>query len=129
MRNTFLIFAASVGLLLAPAVALAAPTDASVHYSTAMTQLYGAPAPYTGTLDITINGGILHGYYFPSDYSSLFVAVVGGQTGDRIWLDIGTAQPLRVDARVKSGVIVGTAFTDANDPYTFVAKPISQPAR
>lgn len=92
-----------------------------------MTALYGSPAPYTGSLKLTVtSGGIVRGYYFPSDYSSMYVPVVGGQTGDRIWFDIGNAGSVHIDGRVKNGVIVGTAFDRANGQFSFVANPAGE---
>lgn len=123
MKNQLRIIAVALGLLAlagAPAISATQPTA----YDTALTELYGSPAPYTGTLKLTISAdGIVHGYYFPTDGTSLFVPVTGGQTGNSIWFDIGNDGMYRVQGRVHEGTIVGTAFTHDNQQYTFVANP------
>jgi hypothetical protein len=123
MKKQLRILAAALGLLAlaaAPAISATEPTA----YATALTQLYGSPAPYTGTLKLTIaENGSVHGYYFPSDGSSWFIPVTGGRNGDRIWFDIGDDGMYRVQGRVHDGTIVGTAFTRDNQQYTFVADP------
>lgn len=130
MRHLTLSLVAALALL-APAVP--APVQSAqlpdiTHYATAMTELYGGSGPYSGSLDLRINAdGIVNGYYFPADYSSMFVPVVGGKTGDNIWFDIGSTSLTHVTARLENGVIVGTAFTNAtNNQFTFVAKPTAQ---
>lgn len=129
MKHLILSLAASAALLAAPASALAV-TAPTTHYSTAMTQLYGSSVPYTGSLDLEIaSDGTIHGYYFPADYSSMFVPVVGGKTGNTIWFDIGSRDLTHVEGRLQNGVIVGTAFNNANSQYTFVAKPAAANAR
>jgi hypothetical protein len=103
-----------------PAVCATQPTQ----YDTALTAIYGSVAPYTGTLKLTVSaGGIVRGYYFPSDGTALFIPVTGGQTGQSIWFDIGNDSMYHVNARVRDGAIVGTALTPDNQQYTFVAKP------
>jgi hypothetical protein len=118
--------------LVAPAVSVAATaqTTTTQHYTTSLTELYGSPAPYSGKLDLRVNpSGIVSGYYFPDD-GALYVPVVGGQTGDRIWLDIGRSGNMHVEGRVQAqGVIVGTAFDKGNGQFSFVAQPQSGEAR
>ncbi len=130
MKHLFLSLAAGLTFftLAVPAAAGAAQDPAVTHYATAMTELYGAAGPYSGSLDLRINAdGIVNGYYFPADFSSMFVPVIGGRTGDNIWLDIGSSELTHVNARLENGVIVGTAFTNAtNNQFTFVAKPTAQ---
>lgn len=132
MKNLILTLAAALTLL-AAAVPVGAPaeqTASAAHYSTSMTELYGSNAPFSGALDLSINrNGIVSGYYFPADYSSMFVPVVGGKSGNAIWLDIGSSQITHVEGRVQPGSIVGTAFTATNAQYTFVAKQTAQSAR
>lgn len=129
MKHLILSLAASAALLAAPASALAV-TASTTHYATAMTELYGSNVPYTGSLELEIaSNGSIHGYYFPADYSSMFVPVVGGKSGNSIWFDIGSSDLTRVEGRLQNGVIVGTAFTKANNQYTFVAKPAAANAR
>lgn len=123
MKHQFRILAAALGLLAlagAPAMSATQPTA----YATALTELYGSPAPYTGTLKLTVSeNGIVHGFYFPTDGTSLFIPVTGGQNGTSIWFDIGDDGMYRVQGRVHGGTIVGTAFTRDNQQYTFVASP------
>lgn len=89
-----------------------------------MTELYGSPAPFSGTLDLKVNpGGIVSGYYFEAD-GAMYVPVVGGLTGDRIWLDIGRSGSMHVEGQVEPrGVITGTAFDKASGEFKFVAQP------
>jgi len=107
-----------------PAAVTAAQEPAVTHYATAMTELYGSAVPYSGSLDLRVDAdGIINGYYFPADYSSMFVPVVGGRNGDEVWFDIGSTQLTHVNGRLQNGTIVGTAFSGANTQFTFVAKP------
>jgi hypothetical protein len=123
MKNQLRTAAAALGLLLAACLPAVSATQ-STQYDTALTELYGSAAPYTGTLKITVSAdGIVHGYYFPSDGTALFIPVTGGQTGRSIWFDIGNDGMYHVNAQVRDGSIVGTALTPDNVPYTFVAKP------
>lgn len=116
------------GLVLAAAVlplsAVAAPEAGVVHYATSLTPLHDY-APYTGSLDLTYaSDGTIHGYYFTSDYSAMYVPVVGGVIGDRIWLDIGTSDVLRIQGRVHDGVIDGGAVGQTESAsYSFTAAP------
>jgi hypothetical protein len=123
MKHLLWATAAALGLLLpaaAPAISAPAPTE----YATALTAIYGSDAPYTGTLRLTISdNGIVHGYYFSSDGSVMFVPVNGGKTGESIWFDIGNNSMYHIDGRLRDGKIVGTAFAANNDQYTFVADP------
>lgn len=131
MKKLFQAAAACVGLLTlaVPAAGVAATASTTHNYSTSMTALYGSPAPYTGSLQLTVTPeGIVRGYYFPADMSSMYVPVVGGETGDRIWFDIGNNGSVHIDGRVKDGVIVGTAFDRANGQFSFVANPAGEHA-
>jgi hypothetical protein len=133
MKNQFRAAAALVGLLTlaAPAVSVAATAVTTQHYSTSMTELYGSPAPYSGSLDLKVDpSGIVSGYYFSADGTDLYVPVVGGQSGDHIWLDIGKSGSVHIEGRVQAhGVIVGTAFDKTNGQFSFVANPSSASAR
>lgn len=121
------------GLVLAAALvplsALAAPGGGVVHYATSLTPLH-ENAPYTGSLELTYApDGTIHGYYFTSDYSALYIPVVGGVNGDRIWLDIGASDIMRVQGRVHDGVIDGGVIGPADDQsFTFTAAPESEAA-
>ncbi|HLI96977.1 MAG TPA: hypothetical protein VKT72_12950 [Candidatus Baltobacteraceae bacterium] len=125
MKNQLRTAAAAIGLLLAASLPAVSQTQPK-QYDTALTELYGSAAPYTGTLKLTVSpDGIVRGYYFPSDGTALFIPVTGGQTGQSIWFDIGNGDMYHVDARVLDGSIIGTAVTHDNAQYTFVAKPES----
>lgn len=95
-----------------------------------MTELYGSSAPYSGSLDLSVDSaGIVRGYYFSADGSQMFVPVVGGETANRIWFDIGNSGSVHVEGRVQNrGIIVGTAFDKTNGQFTFVANPAQQAA-
>lgn len=63
------------------------PTE--LHFTTAITQVYGSEYPITGRLDLQVfPGGHLRGYYHTT-YNKLFIEVVGGRDGDYVWFDIG----------------------------------------
>ena len=116
---------ACAGLILALA-AFTAPAAASqpgpLHFSTTLTALTGS-SPYTGSLELTIQqDGTIRGYYFSEDYSLLYVPVVGGRDGESIWLDIGSNDILRVQARMHDGRIDGGAVSGATT-YAFAAAP------
>lgn len=132
MKKLFQAAAACAALLTlaAPAVGVAATAVTTQHYTTSMTELYGSPAPYSGALDLRVDpSGIVSGYYFPTD-GALYIPVVGGQTGNRIWFDIGNRGNIHIEGRVQpQGVIVGTAFDKANGQFTFVANPTAENAR
>lgn len=132
MKKLFQAAAACAALLTlaAPAVGVAATAVTTQHYTTSMTELYGSPAPYSGALDLRVDpSGIVSGYYFPTD-GALYIPVVGGQTGNRIWFDIGNRGNIHIEGRVQpQGVIVGTAFDKANGQFTFVANPTADNAR
>lgn len=132
MKNLFHAAAACVGLLTlaVPAAGIAATSAPAAHYSTSMTALFGSAVPYSGSLDLTVNpDGIVRGYYFPADQSSMYVPVVGGRTGDRIWFDIGSTGSVHIDGRFERGTIVGTAFDRSNGQFSFVASPVAKAAR
>lgn len=85
--------------------ALSVPTAASaqatnLHFTTAITEVYGSSYPLTGHLDLEIfPAGNLRGYYHTSFYK-LFIPVAGGRDGNYIWFDIG---PSTVDLGLGAG--------------------------
>lgn len=107
--------------------AAAAPAASTMHFATTITPLQ-ENSPYTGSLDLTVDAdGTLRGYYFPSDYSALYVPVVGGRTGEAIWFDIGTDKIVRVEGRLHDGRIDGGAIDESNmASYAFAATPSTQ---
>lgn len=121
MKHLLRSTAAALGLLslaCVPAVAASPQTQ----YATALTSIYGSAAPYTGTLKLSISdAGIVRGYYFSSDGTIMFVPVTGGKRGDAIWFDIGNNSMYHVDARLRDGSIVGTAFAANHEQFSFVA--------
>lgn len=64
-----------------------APTQ--LHFSTAVTQVYGSQYPIAGHLDLELfPSGIVRGYYHNA-FQKAFIQVVGGRDGNYIWFDIG----------------------------------------
>jgi len=113
--------------LLLPAGAFAATTSTpSVSYNTTLSDWnYGGFSyPYAGQLKLQIgSNGIINGWYSNSD-SYIPVPVIGGQTGNYIWLDIGDMGRLHVNAHVQNGKFIGTA-TQGNKMFDFSASPIT----
>jgi hypothetical protein len=104
----------SLGLLALRGTAFAQTTD--LHFTTAITEVYGSKYPLTGRLDLQIfPDGTVRGYYHTS-YYKLYIPVVGGRDGDYIWLDIG---PSTVDLGLGAGPqgklhVVGTMSSDGS---------------
>ncbi len=130
MRTSGLLRAAASAAILAfgtiPVAAGATSAQPqTLQLQTALTELYGSPFPYTGTLRLTIYpNGIVHGYYMPTDGS--WQNVTGGITGNRIWLDLG---PLNgADVQI-TGVIMGSHITGSAlvgmTQYRFEAGPLT----
>jgi len=92
------------------------PAATNMHFTTAITQVYGSQYPITGRLDLEVfPGGHLRGYYHTS-YNKLYIPVVGGRDGDYIWFDIG---PSTVDLGLGAGPdgklhVVGTLNADGS---------------
>ncbi len=114
-------FVSSTALVCLAAAALtstasAQTTTTDMHFTTAITQVYGSQYPITGRLDIQIfPAGNLRGYYHTS-YYKLYIPVVGGRDGNYIWFDIG---PSTVDLGLGAGPdgklhVVGTLGTDGS---------------
>ncbi len=89
-----------------------------------MQPITGLGAPWTGTLQLTMNpDGIIQGYYRSGDNFGALIPVTGGRTGDSVWMDIGTMGRLRVSGTLRDGVITGTAIdARTNEPYGFTAR-------
>jgi hypothetical protein len=101
----------------------AAPNDTrTVTFDTAITpQYYGAGA-YEGVLYLTFEpGGIVNGWYRPVDVGQPR-NVIGGLTGDKLWLDLGETGLHDVQSTYENGKIVGATYI-VNQPYSFVATP------
>jgi hypothetical protein len=96
--------------------ALAQTTTTDMHFTTAITEVYGSPYPLTGRLDIQIfPAGNLRGYYHTS-YYKLYIPVAGGRDGNYIWFDIG---PSSIDLGLGAGPggklhVVGTLGSDGS---------------
>lgn len=120
--------AAAICLAGTPAISQAvtaqSATPVQVTYRTTLRSQLGLGAPWSGTLQLTINpDGIIQGYYHPAGDEIAFIPVTGGRSGKSIWLDIGRNGRLHVDGTMKKGVIVGTAFDGTTDqPYDFTAR-------
>jgi hypothetical protein len=114
---------AAIGVLATWALPSAAQTPSpTYHYDTALTDLYGSSAPYSGSIDLRFaSSGIISGYYQPDDLLS-FVPVTGGRTGDDVWFEIGSSSTIHVTATIKGDAIVGQAYNDSdNKQYAFKA--------
>lgn len=110
-----------VALLAAPASAASAQTE---RFATSMTERQ-SPAPYAGSLTITIDAqGIIHGFFTP-DSGPPLVPVVGGKVGNAIWFDIGNDASVRVEGTIDNGIITGSAYEVGHFPLRFVARPES----
>jgi hypothetical protein len=129
--------AALAAILAASSATYADTAGSEKNFSTTLTQTGPATSSgsYTGNLRITISSdGLVNGWYIPADEPS-FIPVIGGASNGRIWFDIGTSQPLRVQGSMqKDGSLTGSAtdfggtkvtFEDQAFPSTFdfVAKP------
>jgi len=92
-------------------------------YATTLTpQFYGAGA-YEGVLRLTVaNDGGIFGY-FRYDDAGTVRSVVGGVTGNRIWLDLGgNVSTVPINGTVENGKILGGLY-DGRQPFEFVATP------
>jgi hypothetical protein len=113
-------FVSSTALVCLASAALtstaSAQTTTDMHFTTAITQVYGSQYPITGRLDIQIfPAGNLRGFYHTA-YYKLYVPVVGGRDGNYVWFDIG---PSTVDLGLGAGPdgklhVVGTLGTDGS---------------
>jgi len=80
--------------------AASAQAATELHFTTAITEVYGSQYPLTGSLDLQIfPAGNLRGYYHTS-YYKLNIPVAGGRDGNYIWFDIG---PSSVDLGLGAG--------------------------
>lgn len=122
MKHTFyriLWTCAALALIALPVTARAAD-QTSKTYTTALTQQFGSPYPYSGRLQIWISdSGIVSGYYRPADNGS-FETVTGGRSGDHIWLNIGQTGDLHITGNFIKGVIVGSAFASADSGFVSI---------
>jgi hypothetical protein len=142
----FVSYIALVGVALVATAGRAPAQDqpTELHFTTAITQVYGSEYPITGRLDLQVfPGGHLRGYYHTT-YNKLFIEVVGGLD---LGLGAGPQGKLHVvatmnsdgsfkgqvypqTAAVLSGAAMSNSFavpqpTDANsnDQYIFAATP------
>jgi opacity protein-like surface antigen len=128
MIKPFLVAALAAGLgLSAASAAFAATATTPVPLTEQHLSLNSTFAPdygvgvYEGTLTLDISSdGIVSGYYRPNDEE--YRQVVGGVTGDQIWLDIGYMGRLHITGKLDNGRIVATTFLN-DDTYTFSAVP------
>jgi len=115
------------------ASAQAAASATELHYTTAITQVYGSQYPISGRLDLQLfSAGNIRGYYHTT-YNKLYIPVVGGRDGDYIWLSIG---PSSLDLGLGVGPegklhVVGTMNSDGSfrgQVYPETAAVLSGPA-
>ena len=98
------------------ASAQATGSATQLHYTTAITQVYGSQYPISGKLDLELfPAGNIRGYYHTSFYK-LYIPVVGGRDGSYMWLDIG---PSSIDLGLDAGPegklhVVGTVNSDGS---------------
>jgi hypothetical protein len=117
----------TLGLVVArPSAAAASETGLAAGTYTFVTtltpQFYGAGA-YEGVLRLTVasDGGISG--YFRNDDAGSVREVVGGVTGNRIWLDLeGSPASAPINGTVENGKILGGLY-DGHQPFEFVATP------
>jgi hypothetical protein len=129
---------AAIALSSAPSPTLAQAAQQST-YTTMLTEKHPSPSSsgYTGSLRLTIaSDGRVSGYYIPDDQAD-FIPVVGGMTNGALWLSVGDAGRLQIDATLgQDGSMVGTATELSADvadsgsfgppiTYEFVAKQSS----
>ncbi|MBV9646850.1 MAG: hypothetical protein JO043_05245 [Candidatus Eremiobacteraeota bacterium] len=108
--------------LLAPVAAPAAVSNASSQPARfhMETRLYNDRHPYEidGRMNLSVYpNGVVNGFYIPTDGG--IRDVTGGLTGDKIWLDIGGAQPLHLTGTLKNGALSTTAFIPGPDTWVF----------
>jgi hypothetical protein len=121
------VFAIAAGLAVLPALSQAATNQSQVPvratYQASLQPITQLEAPWTGTLQLTINpNGIIQGYYHPADQMA-FIPVTGGQDGNSVWLDIGTMGRLHVNGTLHNGTIAGSAVDErTNETYSFTAR-------
>jgi hypothetical protein len=93
-------YIALVSLAAFPLAGAAEVQGTEMHFTTAITPVYGSQYPLTGRLDLEVfPSGTMRGYYHTS-YYKLNIPVVGGRDGNYIWLSIG---PSTIDLGLGAG--------------------------
>lgn len=121
-------FIAAVTMTSIPAVSQAATVQAQnpvkITYQTSMQSIPGPSAPWTGSLQLTINpDGIIQGWYHPADNMTALIPVNGGRNGERVWLDIGRQGSLHVSGTIRNGEITGSGIDNGTHQlFSFNAK-------
>jgi hypothetical protein len=90
-----------------PGAVSAAAAERSYQVQTRIVEQAPSVGEFDGSLQLRITPeGIVSGYYRPTD-NPRFIPVIGGVTGDRFWLEIGTfaAHPLRFSGIFRNGEI------------------------
>ena len=129
MNKQTIALLASAATLWATAVASATPASqaasATTSYTTVMKQTEPVPSggAFTGRLHLTVStSGIVNGWYTPESEGG-YVEVTGGREGNNLWFDLGSREPIRINATMqKDGSIVGTA-TDFSGRRVFGMPP------
>ncbi len=123
----------AAGLIVAPFTAVppaAAITTTGVakniHYVVAFQPLYGGNIPFSGTMILNFNNGIISGTYtdmsiqpYAPFQNRINVPVAGGVSGDNIHLQIGGT--LTFNGKIEGDTISGSAFYHGRI-YQFLAK-------
>jgi hypothetical protein len=125
MRNYTKIAASALALIGALALPVRAPAATSSATSeparfAMQTSYYDTrtPGAFLGRMTLNVYpSGIVNGYYFPD--GGLVRNVTGGLDGDKIWLNIGGVDSLRLNGTLKDGVLKTTAFIPGPDTWLF----------
>jgi hypothetical protein len=125
MRNHLRIAAGALTLLGALALPSQAPATTSSASSeptrfAMQTSYYDTrtPGAFLGRMTLNVYpSGIVNGFYFPDN--GQVRDVTGGLNGDKVWLNIGGVDSLRLNGTLKDGVLKTTAFIPGPDTWLF----------
>ena len=125
MRNHLKIAASALGLIGALSLPVQAPAATSTTSTEPVrfamqTSYYDTrtPGAFLGRMTLNVYpSGIVNGYYFPDN--GQVRNVTGGLDGDKIWLNIGGVDSLRLNGTLKDGVLKTFAFIPGPDTWVF----------
>jgi hypothetical protein len=104
----------------APAEALATKDMSSLTFDTALAPQYYGAGEYDGVLYLKFGPhGIVNGWYRPDDVGEP-ESVIGGLTGNKLWLDLGRPGLHDIQATFEGGIIRGGTYL-GNQVYSFKA--------